>query len=240
MGIKVVLTLFAFFGAINADENCTKEDLEKITACYSEANNGEVPFLTDIVAPMFTLNATKDYWNPICESKTKMNKCIGKDRIQKCFTIQNSVNLPFSPIDTAARIVIASFIEIDHTCETLLNFSDEDRNCLAKLYETVPELCKSKTFECPDINSAMNCTVQNAYDKCGKNVGCFNEKSAVLQMCYVNIVCENCMDISVVNSPIINLCGDDNDKTKEAVEEKIEITTTSESPDISNSTTTSA
>uniref|UniRef100_A0A914YDQ4 Uncharacterized protein n=1 Tax=Panagrolaimus superbus TaxID=310955 RepID=A0A914YDQ4_9BILA len=235
MGTKIALIFFFFacFEAINADENCTQEDLQKITDCYSEANNGDVPFLTEIVAPMFTLNATKDYWMPICESKTKLNGCIGKERIQKCFTIQNVIGLPFSPIETAAKIIIASFLEIDHTCESILKFSEEELKCLSNLYETVPELCKSTSFECEDINAAMNCTVQNAYDQCGKSVGCFNQKSAVLQMCYVNIVCENCIDISAVNNPIIHLCGD-SDETK--VEEKLEVTT-SESPDSMNTTT---
>uniref|UniRef100_A0AC35GSB8 ShKT domain-containing protein n=1 Tax=Panagrolaimus sp. PS1159 TaxID=55785 RepID=A0AC35GSB8_9BILA len=204
------LFLIASFGAkFGAAENCTKDDYLKIYTCYVEANNGAEPFLTDLVAPMFTMNATKAYWKPICENKKKLDNCIGKERIQNCFNVEGIKHLPFSPIESAAKIVITGFLEIDHNCDRLLKFSDKNIECLGSLAKTVPKMCESKTFECVEIEKAVNCTIDAAYKLCGNVVGCFNLKTTTLQKCYLNIICENCGEISVANNPITGLCNDD-------------------------------
>uniref|UniRef100_A0A914Z915 Uncharacterized protein n=1 Tax=Panagrolaimus superbus TaxID=310955 RepID=A0A914Z915_9BILA len=206
--ISLILIIFKVVAA--ADETCTTTDLQNIESCYQKyAPDGYQLFFQKRQSQFGTSQIINNWYNP-CRSKKNLNKCLGNIVVQRCFNIANMSTLPFLNNSTdAAKVIISDFLKIDYVCQKIFNFTDNDAICLSeKLPKSIDKICKRNYSSCETINAFSSCIKKLAYKKCRKYVGCFVQKTAMLETCEFSS-CGDCATINANKNPIENLCNDD-------------------------------
>uniref|UniRef100_A0A914QU06 Uncharacterized protein n=1 Tax=Panagrolaimus davidi TaxID=227884 RepID=A0A914QU06_9BILA len=189
---------------------CTDEDKAKIEQCYKDHVFSVIPkngfrnrFLSAI--------ANETNLTTICESKKRLDECLGLRRnselpiIQKCFNVEDFKNLTFVDSDLDARTFIAIYLQTDYGCEKFPNLLIEQHTCM--FYQG--NQCKMDLYNCSTFNAFETCAVERVTRLCGKRAGCFVRKFTALQSCSIPEICGGCHSLNVNNKTFDALCHDD-------------------------------